>query len=64
MREYFLKDSLRKAIDSWLEENCETDEWQNLGIYVPPNISELMVEAVFLILSTCKDSVDYYGDNY
>lgn len=57
-----LKQALQEKMDSYIDEMCETPEWEKTGIFISPETSAHMTDAamaVFLALSHgIENSID------
>lgn len=60
-----LKIGLAKAIEKWMEDQCETALWQDVfGLhYVGEKIDAHMAEAAFAVLMSVVDVQEYIEEN-
>lgn len=59
-----LKATLQEAIEKWINDNCETPEWQRLNALVGNDIEKLMTDAAFAVLMAAVDTNKYIKSNY
>lgn len=52
-----LRAKLEQAIQDWVEENCEGEDWPN--IYVSENLSELMTNAAATVMDGMESHEQY-----
>ena len=57
-----LKTSLNDAVNEWLNQESESDGFEELKTYVSDNISELMTDAAFCVLLSQSSLSKYYRD--
>lgn len=58
-----LKVSLTKALDEWIENNCESKEWESLDCLVGNETSRLMASAAMSVLEAVSESQEYANAN-
>ena len=54
-----LKASLYKKIEEWIDENCESDECQDSGMYWGTETAEHMTTAALAVFSGAADCLRY-----
>lgn len=54
-----LKISLNEAINAWIDEESNTDEWSQLGHITHPDLSTDMANAAFSVLKAVYSSQKY-----
>ena len=58
-----LYSSLFKVIEDFIEEECESDEWQYDSFFAPENMAELMTNAASNIYDAIKESSRFTSDS-
>ena len=58
-----LKASLYMAIDKWIEDECESEEWERMDVYWGEETTNLITEIVFSIILACAESQQYRDEN-
>lgn len=51
--------SLSEAIQKWMDDNCESDEWESINTWVGDNISSHMADAAISVLGGLIDCHEY-----
>ncbi len=46
-----LRKSLAKAIQTWMDDNCEYPDWDRLNTYIADNTATLMAEAAIPVIA-------------
>ena len=56
MNEFKLKESLYEAVQNWLLNACELQEWDGLDVIIGEKTVEYMTEMAFSMLKACAES--------
>ena len=64
MNKSALKSSLYDAIQKWVYDNCETDEWQDTGIIIANETVQHMTVVAFAIFEAIKNSQEFMEREY
>lgn len=55
--------SLTKAIDQWLDEECQNDDWEKLDSFVGQDLCRQMATAAMAVLAGVVDVQEYMREN-
>ena len=58
-----LKTSLNKAIETWLEKQCESDAFQELDTYISDDLASHMADAAMAVFCGAVDSQKFAGES-
>jgi hypothetical protein len=57
MENYELRSSLQNAIQKWMNEVCEDDDWEDLDFYC--RMTQRMSNVAFAVLISCVENQRY-----
>lgn len=59
LQENNLRNELIKAMQEWIEDNCDSDDWGSTAIVIHSEMSVHMAEAAFSVFQAANKSQQY-----